>query len=109
MAALCHRLRQDDAMPTYAVRYTYDERDDVRDRFRPEHRAYLSGLADQGTLLVSGPFADGAPGALLVFRADERAAVDAILAADPFAREGLVVDADVRAWEPVLGPWAADA
>ena len=31
MPALCHRLGQDDAMPTYAVRYTYDERTDVRD------------------------------------------------------------------------------
>ena len=46
-------------MPTYAVRYTYDERDDVRDVFRAEHRAYLSGLASQATLLVSGPFAEG--------------------------------------------------
>jgi uncharacterized protein YciI len=107
MSALCHRLGQDGAMPTYAVRYTYDERDDVRDVFRAEHRAYLSELADRGTLLVSGPFADGAPGALLVFRADDRAVVDALLAADPFAREGLVADADVRAWELVLGPWAA--
>ncbi|MEZ0448379.1 YciI family protein [Cellulomonas sp. ICMP 17802] len=96
-------------MPIYAVRYTYDERADVRDRFRAEHRAYLSGLAESGTLLVSGPYADGDPGALLVFRADDRASVDAVLAADPFAREGLVADADVRAWELVLGPWAADA
>jgi len=52
-------------------------------------------------------FSDGAPGALLVFRADDQAVVDAILAADPFAREGLVADADVRAWELVLGPWSA--
>jgi uncharacterized protein YciI len=109
MSALCHRLGQDDAMPTYAVRYTYDERADVRDRVRPEHRAYLSGLADEGALLVSGPYSDGEPGALLVFRADDQAAVDTILAADPFMRDGLVVEADVREWQLVLGPWAADA
>ena len=69
MSALCHRLGQDDAMPTYAVRYTYDERTDVRDHFRAEHRSYLSALAEHGTLLGSGPFTDGDPGALLVFRA----------------------------------------
>ena len=56
-------------MPTYAVRYTYDERTDVRDTFRAEHRSYLSALAEHGTLLGSGPFTDGDPGALLVFRA----------------------------------------
>ncbi|AEE45983.1 YciI family protein [Cellulomonas fimi] len=94
-------------MPTYAVRYTYDERTDVRDTFRPEHRAYLSTLADEGRLLGSGPFADGEPGALLVFRADDRDALDALLAADPFAREGVVAVTDVRQWDLVLGPWSA--
>jgi len=94
-------------MPTYAVRYTYDERADVRDVVRPEHRAYLTGLADQGAVLGSGPFADDdAPGALLVFRADDEDALDALLAADPFAREGLVARTEVRAWDVVIGPWS---
>lgn len=93
-------------MPTYAVRYTYDERADVRDAVRPEHRAYLGSLADEGRLLGSGPFADGDPGALLVLRADDRDALDALLAADPFAREGIVAVTDVRVWDLVLGPWS---
>jgi uncharacterized protein YciI len=96
-------------MPTYAVRYTYDERTDVRDTVRPEHRAYLAGLGDQGVLLGSGPFADGVPGALLVFRTDDRDALDAVLTADPFVREGIVRETDVRAWDLVLGPWSAPA
>lgn len=94
-------------MPTYAVRYTYDERADVRDHFRPEHRAYLTALAEHGTLLGSGPFTDGDPGALLVFRAASPEVVDAILADDPFVREGVVAQSDVRAWDVVLGPWSA--
>ncbi len=57
-------------MPPYAVRYTYDERTDVRDRVRPEHRAYLASLVEHGALLGCGPFTDGEPGALLVFSAD---------------------------------------
>ena len=56
-------------MTTFAVRYTYDERADVRDLVRPEHRAWLAGQAEHGALLGSGPFGDGEPGALLVFRA----------------------------------------
>ena len=75
--------------------------------FRPEHRSYLSALAEHGTLLGSGPFTDGDPGALLVFRAASPEVVDAILADDPFVREGLVAHSDVRAWDVVLGPWSA--
>jgi uncharacterized protein YciI len=107
MSALCHRLGQDDGMPTYAVRYTYDERADVRDTFRPEHRSYLAALAEHGTLLGSGPFTDGDPGALLVFRAASPEIIDAILSDDPFVREGLVAHTDVRGWDVVLGPWSA--
>ncbi|MFS0703009.1 YciI family protein [Cellulomonas sp. 179-A 9B4 NHS] len=97
-------------MTTFAVRYTYDDRTDVRDVVRPEHRAWLAGLADAGTLLGSGPFADdGTPGALLVLRAGDEGALRGLLAQDPFAREGLVAATEVRAWQLVLGPWAADA
>ena len=94
-------------MPTYAVRYTYDERDDVRDVFRAEHRAYLSGLAEQGTLLVSGPFADGAPGALLVFRAGD----DGGRRRDPRGRPLRPRGSGGRRRRArvgvVLGPWSA--
>ncbi len=97
-------------MTTFAVRYTYDDRADVRDVVRPEHRAWLAGLADTGTLLGSGPFADdGAPGALLVLRADDEGRLRDLLVHDPFAREGLVAATEVRTWQLVLGPWAASA
>lgn len=93
-------------MSIFAVRYTYDERTEVRDTVRPEHRAWLAGQADAGVLLGSGPFTDGAPGALLVLRADDEDALRAVLAQDPFAREGLVAGTDVRGWDVVLGPWS---
>ncbi|QGQ19223.1 hypothetical protein GC089_08275 [Cellulomonas sp. JZ18] len=97
-------------MTLFAVRYTYDDRSDVRDAVRPEHRGWLAELADRGVLLGSGPFADEAePGALLVFRADDEASLRGLLADDPFAREGLVAVTEVRTWNLVLGPWAAGA
>lgn len=95
-------------MATYAVRYTYDQRADLQDEVRPEHRAYLRDVAERGELLGSGPYADGAPGALLVLDVADRAALDAVLAADPFAVAGVIADVDVRAWTLVLGPWAQD-
>ncbi|WP_029287421.1 YciI family protein [Cellulomonas sp. HZM] len=94
-------------MSTYAVRYTYDERVDVRDAVRPAHRAYLAELADRGLLLGSGPWADEPAGALLVLEAADEAAIDALLDDDPFQREGLVAATDVRPWSIVIGPWAA--
>ncbi|MGH8965426.1 MAG: YciI family protein [Actinomycetes bacterium] len=92
-------------MTVFAVSYRYTDDTATRDRLRPEHRAYLGGLADRGTLLLSGPYGAGeAPGALLLFRAGDKAEVASLLEKDPFAVAGVVADAEVIEWEPVLGP-----
>jgi uncharacterized protein YciI len=93
-------------MSIFAVRYTYDQRTDLQDEVRPAHRDYLRGLAEAGQVLGSGPWTEGDAGALLIFRADDRAALDALLAADPFAVAGVVAATEVRGWNPVIGPWA---
>lgn len=93
-------------MSLYAVRYTYDSRTDRQDEVRPEHRAYLRGLADRGALHGSGPFADGDPGALLILDAPDRQTLDALLAADPFALVGVIAAVEVRMWNVVIGPWS---
>jgi uncharacterized protein YciI len=50
-------------MTIFAVTYRYSDDVATRDNLRTEHRDYLRGLADQGLLLVSGPFGpDEAPG-----------------------------------------------
>lgn len=91
-------------MPTFTVQYVYDpDRPDALDAVRPEHRAYLAEQVEAGALLVSGPFRDGAPGALLVLDVTDEEAAGALLDGDPFWRAGLVVERTVRRWEPVLG------
>lgn len=92
-------------MTVFAVQYAYDDRSTRRDAVRPEHRAYLARLVEEGSLLASGPWADGDPGAQLLVRADSPADVDRLLDADPFVREGLVASRTMREWTPVLGPW----
>lgn len=94
-------------MTVFAVRYTYDERTALQAEVRPEHRAFLRGQADAGVLLGSGPWAQGPAGALLVLRTATREDLDTVLAADPFARAGVIAATEVRAWDLVLGPWAA--
>ena len=93
-------------MTVFAVHYTYDDRTGRRDEVRPEHRAYLGRLQEEGTLLASGPYADdGVPGALLVMSAGSAGEIDQALDTDPFVREGLVAARVVREWTQVFGPW----
>ncbi|HQY33262.1 YciI family protein [Actinotalea sp.] len=93
-------------MTTFAVEYRYDDRADERDEVRPAHRAFLGGLLADGTLLASGPYTDGAAGALLLVVAPDATAAVALLDTDPFWTAGLVADRTVRGWEPVLRVWA---
>lgn len=94
-------------MTTFAVEYTYDvSRTADLDTLRPEHRQFLRDLLAEGTLLASGPWLDNAaPGALLLIVADDAEAVLRILDGDPFQRAKLITQRNVRAWNPVLGPF----
>jgi uncharacterized protein YciI len=92
-------------MTIYAVTYRYSDDVATRDRVRPEHREYLGGLADQGHLLLSGPFGPDEPaGALLIFRAADKAEVGAWIGKDPFTAAGLIASSEIAEWDPVLGP-----
>jgi uncharacterized protein YciI len=76
-------------MTIFAVTYRYSDDVATRDNLRTEHRDYLRRLADQGLLLVSGPFGpDEAPGALLLFRADDKAHVDTLVEKDLHPQRG---------------------
>lgn len=95
-------------MGIFAVTYAYDtERSGDVARLRPTHREFLTRLHEQGQVLASGPWADNAtPGALLLVRAADATAAQLLLDDDPFYRARLITQRTVRAWEPVLGPFA---
>jgi uncharacterized protein YciI len=72
---------------------------------RTEHRDYLRGLADEGLLLVSGPFGPDEPaGALLLFRTDDKTRVDELVDQDPFTTSGVNAEITTAEWEPIIGP-----
>jgi len=91
-------------MPLYAITYVYDtDRLEDLDRLRPAHRAHLTALHERGVNQASGPWTDGAPGALLLIHAaSAQAALDAV-AQDPFWVDGLVTRREVRGWNPAVG------
>jgi hypothetical protein len=95
-------------MSLFAVHYSYSDDTAARDEHRAAHRAFLSALADDGVVLMSGPYAavDEAPdAALLVLRGESAAELVELLREDPFQQQGLVEQVAVREWTPVLGAW----
>ncbi|WP_067480563.1 YciI family protein [Nocardia amamiensis] len=96
-------------MPIFAVHYVYSEATAAgRDTHRPEHRAWLAGLLESGTLLSSGPYPDGS-GALLIFRSEDAGALKNLLTQDPFAREALIDDVRAVEWAPVFGAFTSSS
>lgn len=92
-------------MALFAVSYAYAPDSDAgRNEHRPEHMVFLQGLFDAGKLVVSGPTdpTGETPGALLIISGESLAAVDALMAEDPFAKRGFVART-VRAWDPKFG------
>ncbi len=73
-----------------------------RKPFRDEHLALLRELQGQGKLVMAGAF-QPPDGALLLFRADGAAEVEAFVKADPYARNGLVTRWRIREWTVAVG------
>lgn len=94
-------------MPVIAVEYTYSETTaSARDEVRPDHRAWLSGLVDAGTVLSTGPYAHGG-GALILVDAADADAARTLFADDPFAKADLIETARFTEWRPVMGAFVA--
>jgi uncharacterized protein len=64
---------------------------------RPAHRASLTELHKRGLVLAAGPLADDS-GAVIVFDVPDRAALDDLLAADPYFATAGVTVRSVREW-----------
>ena len=90
---------------TFAVMYSYSADVALQDATRPLHLEHLRRLVDDGALVASGPWGpDDARGGLLIFRANDRAAMQAIVDSDPFLTQGVVATCEIRERVPLLGP-----
>ncbi|PID98055.1 MAG: hypothetical protein CSA82_01395 [Actinobacteria bacterium] len=93
-------------MSVFIVEYVYPSHsaEQLAD-IRPAHRDFLSALHDKGINLASGPWAEGAPGALLIIRANSAEKALEFLNDDPFYSAGLIAKRNIREWTPVIGSW----
>lgn len=90
-------------MPLFVITYEHPDEEGWR-RYVMPHVAWLRDRLEDGSLLASGPFAESpVKAALLVMDAPDRASLDALIATDPFAMEGLIENMAVRAWDPIFG------
>jgi len=96
-------------MTVFAISYVYTDDPAGRDRHRPAHKDYISGLADQGVVLISGPLGSAeTPGALIVVQADSKSDALELTAKDPFHINGQVAKASAVEWIPMLGRLAKE-
>lgn len=87
----------------YALTYeTVPDHAERRQPHRAEHLALARELHAQGKLLLGGAF-NPVEGALLVFRCDSAAEVEAFVRRDPYVRHGLVTSWRIREWTVVVG------
>lgn len=75
-----------------------------------EHVEYLLDLIDEGRLKASGPLkGTKLRSGFLIFIADSRAEVEAMVAGDPFSREGLIEELSIEEWDPYFGAFSAES
>ena len=67
---------------------------------RPAHREWLASLKADGRLVQAGPFTDGRS-AMLIFDVEDAAALDDLLAADPYPKNAYTVGSR-RPWTPLF-------
>ena len=97
------------SLRTFAVLVTYVPNSvERRAPYREAHLAHARALRDAGHLALGGAFADPVDGALLVYRAESRAQVEAWVADDPYMRAGLWPEVTIREWTVVIGDLASE-
>jgi len=74
---------------------------------RAAHLALARQAVSRGELVLGGALADPPDRAVLLFKADSPAVVEAFVAADPYVQNGLVSRWSVREWTTVVGEGAA--
>jgi len=85
----------------YAAIAKYTPDASVIAKARPAHRQYLTGLVEQGKLVISGPFANDV-GGLLVYEAETLEQVEAMVREDPFAKQGVFTSWEIRPWNVIF-------
>jgi uncharacterized protein YciI len=90
-------------MPYFVLTYeVVEDFANKRTPFRPAHLKEVREAHGRGELIMAGALGEPA-GALLVFRAADKSAVEHFATHDPYVKAGLVKSWKVRPWTVVVG------
>ena len=89
-------------MPLFTLALRFPASDDRRPQVRSRHREYLDQLKNEGKLVAAGPWGND-HGALIVYQAQDAREARKLLDNDPYATEGVVADAELHEWQPMVG------
>jgi uncharacterized protein YciI len=91
-------------MPYFVLFYdTADNYIEKRAPYRAQHLELAREAHARGELLLAGALADPADRAVLVFRAADKATVEAFAQRDPYVINGAITRWEVRPWTVVIG------
>ena len=77
-----------------------------RGQFREEHLRLAREAHERGELVMAGAFADPADASAFVWHVADPSSIERFVAADPYARNGLVNAHRIRPWMVVIGAGA---
>ncbi len=76
---------------------------DRRPKFREEHLNLAKESSKKGDLILAGAFSDPADTALLIFKVPDKSVIEDFIKADPYYKNGLVKNYEIRNWTVVIG------
>ncbi|MDJ0761570.1 MAG: YciI-like protein [Myxococcota bacterium] len=88
----------------FVLFYTY--RDDYLQRREPLRQAHLelaSAAHQRGDIFMAGAFVEPPFGAVLIFKTDDVSKVERFVEQDPYVKNGLVADWQIRPWSVAIG------
>jgi len=82
---------------------TVDNYVEKRVPFREDHLAYANAAYQRGDLVMAGALAEPMDGAVLVFKGEEASIAKKFAKNDPYVKNGLIAEWEVRPWTGVIG------
>jgi uncharacterized protein len=82
---------------------TVDNYIEKRKPYREAHLAYANDANKRGELILAGALADPADSAVLIFKGDTPSAAENFVKNDPYVKNGLVKEWNIRPWTVVVG------
>ncbi|WP_276498677.1 YciI-like protein [Pontibacter litorisediminis] len=74
-----------------------------RGAYRPEHLDLINKAHAKGELVMAGAMADPADSAVFIFKGDSPQAAEEFAKNDPYVKNGLIREWQVRQWTVVAG------